>query len=112
MNNIDKLSDLAHQADEGIQYMLDRPKLADKIEFYNKLQQLHTAVKKFINTLNVDVLDNQLQFYRQNNIAKREGEDAYGTSIWNFQVEVRGNASFLEDILNGIEKLWLEEKNK
>ena len=97
--------DLARQADEGIQYLLDRPELEKKIKYYKDLENLQKTIRKFVLKGNIELLGEPLKFYRRTNGLVQEGGDTYETTIWNTQVQVRGKAEYLENIFNNLEDI-------
>jgi len=100
------LIDLGRQADEGIQWLLDRPQLKEKIKYNNELEPTQKSIKEFVLTKNINLLERPLKLLRETTLAV-PGEDAFETSIWNSQVRIRGEAQYLEHIFNDLEEIYI-----
>lgn len=101
------LIDLGRQADEGIQWLLDRPQLKEKIKYYDELESIQKSIKEFILTKNIKVLEMPLKLFRKTTMAVPEGADAFETTIWNSQVRIRSEAQYLEHIFNDLEEIYI-----
>ena len=91
---------------EGINYLLAKNDLRDKTRYHEKLDEIKNSLEEFSTTNDYLTLKPALDIFHETAGMVLEGEDTYGTTIWNTNAPISGKSIILEDLFNDLEDLW------
>lgn len=106
----DKIKEKLVEIDEGINNLKSRTNF-NVLLYRERLWEVESTLNKYKSHDDIRGLNHALQIFKETAGLRPEGAPAYDNSIWDANIQVRGEIRTLEELFSELEDLIREDHN-